>query len=228
MAPRAVQGLGLALVIAAGGCATGGEGSKDPAKEAAPRAASDGEAEEPGEAAFQPPSIVSIRIVETVARPWKQSGHLWDLNAVADPESIRQLALALGASERHASVVAFLGKLVADGWGPPDQLGAVSFFSGGQWSATAALGSRDTNLENQFVSDWLQEWNHIPVEETMRISVSLIDEDFEYDDTIGTVELNYDDVIAAVQAKQVYYAPVDDQGSGNVLFVGISVAVEQP
>ena len=45
-------------------------------------------------------------------------------------------------------------------------------------------------------------------------------------DPIGVAEINYEDVVAALESEQVYQVKVADQTDNQLLFVGISVTAE--
>ena len=60
----------------------------------------------------------------------------------------------------------------------------------------------------------------------MRLRVTVIDEDLWEDDPIGVAEINYDDVVAALEAGEVYQVKVAEQTQNQLLFVGISVMPE--
>ena len=66
------------------------------------------------------------------------------------------------------------------------------------------------------------------LEENIRIQLKLTDNDdgWSADDYIGTVQLNYDDLVGAAEANQIYNVATHDQGQGTLLFVGISVVAE--
>ena len=100
-------------------------------------------------------------------------------------------------------------------------------FIDGEWSPDSrALGDIDTNFEDTCLSSWNVGWDHVPMQDTMKVHVSLYDEDLQYDDPIGDIELNYSDLIDAVKANEVFQVQVSDQGSGAILFVGISVTAQ--
>jgi hypothetical protein len=170
---------------------------------------------------------VSIRVEETVVRPWNEQQQIWDGTSAVSPDDVQQLAVALGATNPYAATTAFMYGLAASAWAPPDPFGDIELFTNGGWNPDLAQQLSPVS-DDQFVSLWGYGWEHVPVEETMQIRVSLLDEDISNHDTIGTVIMNYDDVLAAAQSGQVHNVQTSDQGQGNLLFVSISVAVEQP
>jgi hypothetical protein len=85
------------------------------------------------------------------------------------------------------------------------------------------------NFDNTFAPTFAMRpgWSDLALNEELRVAVSLTDEDdllTGEDDPIGTVVIDYDDIVAALKQGGVYQVPTHDQGTGTILFVGISVA----
>jgi hypothetical protein len=95
-------------------------------------------------------------------------------------------------------------------------------WQGGPWAICAVVAT--TVLHPAF--GWNVGWDHVPMQETMKVHAALYDEDLQYDDPIGDVELNYSDLVDAVRSNQVFNVQVSDQGQGAILFVGISVTAQ--
>jgi hypothetical protein len=182
---------------------------------------------------FQPPAAVQVEILDAIIAPAKVGGECWDgFCDVPDEEiaKVQQALLSSGDPNAAAAAVAIeLGKLANDGWGPPDPLGWAAIWNDGAWDLALNLATVDNHTEDTFTPSWPGDpadgyatgWQG-PFDETFRIRVELWDEDLESNDDIGVVEINYDDVVAALQAAQNFKVRVMDQGSGQAYFVGIS------
>lgn len=176
---------------------------------------------------FVPPSEVSIQIRETVVRPWDHNNEQWDGVSGVSSEDIQALAEILASIDPYAGAAAYIADLANRGWGLPDPWGYAELFIDGQWSPDIMpLGNIDTNFDNTCVSPWNVGWDRVPIQETMKVHVELYEEDLQYDDPIGNVELNYSDLMDAVKSNQVFNVQVSDQGQGAILFVGISVTAQ--
>ncbi|MDW8251540.1 MAG: C2 domain-containing protein, partial [Myxococcales bacterium] len=67
-------------------------------------------------------------------------------------------------------------------------------------------------------------FDQVPLVEGLRLRIQLFDaDDIGSDDPIGTAELTYEDVVAALSYEQVLHVRVYEQTQGQLLFVGISV-----
>ncbi|MBI4704057.1 MAG: hypothetical protein HY744_23355 [Deltaproteobacteria bacterium] len=180
-----------------------------------------------------PPEVVSIRLIDATVRPWDGSQECWDSNDVVSAESVQALAVALGASDPYAAVAAFIAGLLIEHYAPPDPYGWAQIFVDNAWQPELDLwlASWENNYENTVTPSWgppYSGWDHVPLQENVRIRLSLVDEDeLNEDDPIGAVELDYDDLLAAVDSGEVYEVPVWGQGQGAILFFGISVVAEQ-
>ena len=114
----------------------------------------------------------------------------------------------------------------ANGVAPPDPYGSVQIFIGGAWQEQLEI---DLSTQWQTINpSWRIGWDHVRLEENIRIQLKLTDNDdgWSADDYIGTVQLNYDDLVGAAEANQIYNVATHDQGQGTLLFVGISVVAE--
>ncbi|WP_437627786.1 hypothetical protein [Sorangium sp. So ce1151] len=172
------------------------------------------------------PSVVSIRMASALIRPWDTAEEAWDGNTSVSPEDVADLAFALGATDPYVASLAFVYGLADDAYGPPDPFGNIEIFTGGAWRAD--LQAEILPTQDTFNAPFYDAgWDNIPVEPDMRIRVVLRDEDLANHDPLGTVELNRGDLMAAYGAANVYPVRTDEQDTGTILFVSLSVAAQQ-
>lgn len=188
----------------------------------------------PGEEPFVPPESVTIEIVDALIQPWMADKTMWDGLSSASLDEVQRLADALAGASPYTAAFDLVSSLANDAYAPPDPYAWAELWKDGAWMNALELCTMDNNDEDTFAPVWPgspsfnyeKGWSGVRVTPDMRIRVSHLDEDFSEHDSIGAVELNYDDVIAALKAKQIHPIQVDDQGQGQVLFVSISVLPE--
>jgi hypothetical protein len=132
------------------------------------------------------------------------------------------LAQALGAPDPYVAVVVFI-TTAAPALEKPEPFGSAELFAPGLATQAVQLdrrGQRDT-----FTPSWEgpPTWRNVPLSPTTRIRVLLSDRDIEYHDPMGTCDINYGDLVTALQARRVHHVKVADQTYQQVLFVGIEV-----
>ena len=206
--------LRMALAVAFLGCAAdSNEGEGVP------------EEEEP----FVLPAVVSVRIESAVIRPWDGSNELWDDSQQVTQEEISMLAEILGAPSPYDQVAASIAELAIDHWAPPDAYGFAEVFVDGAWGMRVTIADENDNFDNTFVPTFVDRpgWDGLPLDESLRVAVTLIDEDdllTGEDDPIGNVVIDYDAIVAAVKAGGVHQVATHSQATGTILFIGISVS----
>ena len=177
------------------------------------------------------PSVVTINLRDAVIRPYDSSFEHWDNSAPVSDELINGLSNALIKSQPYAAVASFLFSFFWDELQPPDPQGHARIFSDGYWQLPIDLDGGDYYFSDTFVPQFGGVgWKNVPLEPDVRIEITLSDyDDFlgGDDDPMGTVELNYDDLVEAWEAQQVHGVRVDDQSLGTILFVGISVLAQE-
>ncbi len=172
---------------------------------------------------FVPPSAVNINLVGAVVRPWDSTGTQWDGVAVSQQDKDTITALV----PNYGALIAELASLASGAWAPPDPFGAAYIYINGieDPKLTVAIPTQMDIFKTDFQAG--TGWIHVPVDKNMRFGVRLWDEDVVNDDTIGSVELNYEDVIDALKAKQIVQIRTDDQFGGTILYIGVSVLPDQ-
>jgi len=222
MIMRSIGSVCLALAIA--GCAGGGpEETSGGSGGAASSSASSGA----GGEAFVP-SFVNIRIHSAIIRPWDGGQNEWDGGAI-DQSAIDQLAELAGKALPYGEVLGWLAGFAIGVVAAPDVYGTAQLYVGGV--VDPAFDQEIPEVENTCQAEFLGQpgWDQVPVDREMRFGLKLADWDTWADDPdpIGSVVLNYDDVLKGLAAKQVVPVRTDDQDLGTILFVGLSVVPAQ-
>lgn len=233
-----MRGFGIGLLgvaVLAIGC--GGESSGEPGPGKASTAATG--ATGTGGATPQLPQTVQIEILDAMIYPSPKNGECWDNFCSLTQDDFNKVAEALASSGDPyavaAAVAVALGGILNEAGAPPDPIASATIWDGGAFASPVDLAHWGHNYSDTYTPTWLGDeahnnakgWTAVPLNDGLRIRVDIQDTDSaglgDPDDPIGVVEINYDDAVAAYLAKQSYPVRVDDQGSGLVLFVGISV-----
>jgi hypothetical protein len=169
--------------------------------------------------------LVSVVITDSIIAPSMANGSNWDGPGMIDPSVTQEVAQALGASDPAAAVLAVLAGPALQNLDQPDPYGDAYATVFGVPGAKGDLASSAAPESNTFHPIWHTTWyfGNIPIDSDVRITVELSDSDLVYDDPIDTVEINSTDLKAALAAQQNYEVQTNDQGQGQLLFVGISV-----
>jgi HYDIN/CFA65/VesB family protein len=175
------------------------------------------------------PGCIGIEITGALLQPWDGSGQLWDDTSYVSPEDVGGLATALGAANPYGAVAAFVYDFASSYYAPPDPYGYADLFVNGAWQdeLTLALDDPDEHDEDTCAPGFDNaRWDHVALESSIRIEVTLIDRDWNKDDSIGTIDLDYECVVGALESGGVYPCNTHDQGLGTILFVTISAVPE--
>ncbi len=168
---------------------------------------------------------MTVLITEVMVGPGTVDGMAWDGSRAIDPALIRQIASALLSIDPWSAVIAILGGGLLDYYESPDPYGWAEISVGGVFYPEAAwwLATEVDNAEDTYIMATQGGWEGVPLDEDVRIAVTLYDEDLVNDDYMGRVELNSQDLRAALNARRIYAVPVHAQSSNQLLFVRISV-----
>jgi hypothetical protein len=173
------------------------------------------------------PEFVTVQLTEALICPWDSNGKEWDRDRTVSRQDMDELDEALASADPFAASAAFITGLTHKGFSPPDPYGQAELWSNGSWNPLP-LATKATNLEDTFRPLWrgAPGWQHVRFEPTLRIRVTLYDEDILNDDPIGVVELDANDILAALDFGQQFPVRVYDRGQQQVLFIGLSVTAE--
>jgi len=173
------------------------------------------------------PDYVTLQITDALICPWGSDGKEWDGDRAVSQDDMNELAEALAGSYPYTAAMAVIAGLANEGFASPDPYGFAEIWNNGSWHPIA-LATSSTNPEDTFHPVWLRSpgWSHVRVDPNMRVRVTLYDEDLIHDDPIGVAEINYDDILSALDARQIVNVRVHDQGQQQILFIGLSVIAE--
>ncbi|HEY4244001.1 MAG TPA: hypothetical protein VGM88_29505 [Kofleriaceae bacterium] len=172
-----------------------------------------------------PSRFARVSIIGAVIGPCKSDGHDWDgPGSHVDPDTTRRLVRALGGSNIYGAAAEIMTELAQASFDKPDVFGTADLLTpSGEEHLALPLHYRDN-----FTPEWSNaDFPHVPLDDSTRIRVSLIDKDLVNDDVIGTVELNRADLEAALRAGAVFPVPVFQQSANQILFIRISVIAAQ-
>jgi hypothetical protein len=171
------------------------------------------------------PSFVQVIIRDAVIAPSKSDGRVWDGFGSVPQDKLVSLGSLMRSGHPAAiaaNVVTFVGSIAGHGVEAPEPYGMADLFVGGQSWGPRTLdrqGQRDTCTPFWDGATW----DRVPLSPAVHISGQLLDRDIEYHDSIGNFVINYGHLVEALRARRVYPVKVDDQTSGQVLFVGLEV-----
>jgi hypothetical protein len=162
---------------------------------------------------------ITVGLAKADGRPWDGPG-----GSVTDGD-YQALAAALGAIDPVAAVAPILARPSVAALDKPEvKLTATLFLGTGRQDSQVARGQRDS-MRPMLSPE--PTWQHLPLDSSVRIQVDVIDEDFAFDDPVGTFIINGQDLQIAARKGKVYQLVVADQTGRSVLFVGLNVIPEQ-
>jgi len=181
------------------------------------------------------PETVTVFVRSALIAPSKAGGAGWDPGCSVETGSLTQLAGILSQGDPYAAAASFIAELALPVTCKPDPFGFAGPVINGVPAADSVwLASQEANQQDLFDPVWPGApatsnqlgWGGLPLGEDLRIEINLEDEDIDANDPIGVVQVSRDDVIAALDAGDIYQVLTSDQGTGGILFVGISVFAE--
>lgn len=170
------------------------------------------------------PRLVRVSFVGLLAGPGKVDRTQWDgPGGTVSAEGWQQVASAIGAADPYAAAIGVLAGPTIQALEKPDCAGsAVLTSSAGTAAAYALLKQQDT-----FTPQWGGvTWEHVSLDDTTRIRVTVVDRDLIFDDPMGIFEIPSRWIRAALAAGKVLAVPVHDQTNKQILFAMISAQVE--
>ena len=151
-------------------------------------------------------------------------GTYWDGPGRVPQEVWNQLSVALLGANPFAAVAGLLAGPLVAAVQAPDPFGEAHLVEPGWDDWVRVLPVRDNNHS----PIWGVEWDGVVLrpDSDIRVRIRLYDEDLQFDDEIGVVEVSAADLRAALRAGEVHPVRVDDQSLGQILFVTVSVIEE--
>ncbi|MBZ0234325.1 MAG: hypothetical protein K8M05_18495 [Deltaproteobacteria bacterium] len=170
-------------------------------------------------------------------RPAMIDGRTWDgpdLTSDQVAELADLAALLAGQPPLYGDVAGWISNLAINTYAPPDPFGVAELAWNGPFdpNLTQPVATTSNNEEDTLSPHWpgppFPGWINVPTGPTLRVRLTLQDEDLIDDDIIGTVELNEADLRAAYNAGGVVGIPVYDQGVHQILYITLTVAQSAP
>jgi hypothetical protein len=181
--------------------------------------------------------FVTVSLEDCVVGPGKADQTPWDPSltgvSMIPSKVYSDLATALGAIDPVAAVVGVLagptltGAITASQ--KPDVYGTVRLDIGAKIGDEYWLIERGLQMDDSFRPAFPSGsiYQHVPIDADIRIRFNLFDADaLDDDDAIGIAVVNSVDLKAALAAQKKYEVDVSDQTSNQLVFIGISVALE--
>lgn len=174
------------------------------------------------------PKKVALYVEGALVGPGDLSGATWDGMGTISDEVMTQAAawglelLGIGAGVPGLDmIVGWLGKGLLAQYEPPDPYGTAWFMSDGVWSdITVSLPT----VSDSFNPTWFGAgWLNLPLKQTLKVRVELIDEDVFSDDPIGSAIIPYEAIEGALYSGQKFTVPVGDQTFNTIMALVISV-----
>jgi hypothetical protein len=175
------------------------------------------------------PPVVSIRLENVLISPTQANGRDWNNGFDAQQASTVQSGVqaALMALDPRAAVFALLAGPVSSRLAQPKPEGTAQICARTGCGRQIPITGQTNSLTPMFGVPFA----HVTLDDTTLLRVSLMDHRWLgfANLPIGTVDLNARDLLTASSqgAGHVYDVRVDDQGTHQILFVGISVIREQ-
>lgn len=181
--------------------------------------------------------ILTVRFLGAQVGPGTTTGQQWDGMSPLPPSAIEAMAAwATGgaslaapgaAGEMGAATISSMNQ----GLEGPEVVGNVAVVGtvrkGLERAAAApmALATGDHHVRDSFSPSFPLpvEYQNWPVYEDTRFQLYLWDHDLSEDDPIGTVQVNKQQLLAALAKQSVYEVQVADQSGGQLLLLRVSV-----
>jgi hypothetical protein len=107
--------------------------------------------------------------------------------------------------------------------GKPDPIVQTSVDTGSGWGGFQTVGP----VQDTFQAQFQLEYRDQPLDESLRLAVTVVDSDLENNDDVGTAILTYDDVLAALAADGSIWIKVADQTNNQLALIQWSVTAAQ-
>lgn len=170
------------------------------------------------------PAFARVYLVGVTVAPNKYDGTPWDGPGRVAPDIVHAIAVALGAPDAFAAVLATLGRPAIAALEKPETRGRATLLtSKGASPPLPLLAQRDA-----FTPQWqgTPSFGHVPLDGSTRVHVELLDNDIAFDDPMGAFDLNAADLLAAIRVGRVFHVRVAEQTNKQILFAAVSVIPE--
>jgi hypothetical protein len=175
-------------------------------------------------------------LIGALISPSTSDGRTWDGPDLTTTQinDLATLASLLSGQSPYVDIAAFVVNLGIMAYAPPDPFGVAELAWNGPFdpARNLELANTSTNTEDTFNPQWpgppFPGWINVPSGPTLRVRVTLQDEDLVFDDMIGTAELSAEDLRAAFNSGGIANIAVYDQGVHQILYLSVSVTASAP
>jgi hypothetical protein len=139
------------------------------------------------------------------------------------PASVtKRIASALNTSHAYVQVASILLEPAVQALAKPEAYGTAELLLRGK-SNQIKLRRQDRDT---FTPEWSDAagWKNVKLERDIQVLVRLKDKDLHFDDPIGSASLVHADLERAFRSGKVEQVKVGQQGTGQILFVGVLVS----
>jgi hypothetical protein len=184
-----------------------------------------------GPARYPLPDRVTVSMVEATVAPFDEKGRDWDGGGPVAAQLVSGLTSAMAGGgkrkegeKKAAAVIGFVAQAAARGISAPDPKGWAEVQYPGAPPARVRLSETSNSLRPHFAN---ARWTGVVLHDDTRLRIHLEDDDpIGSNELIGTAELNYDDLVDALESQKIWQVAVADQTHNQLLYVGISVTGE--
>ena len=170
------------------------------------------------------PRSVRVSLHGVTIAMGKFDGTMWDGPGHVPAGQLQRLGLALGATNPYAVVISILGEPVNQALEKPEVFGQAMLVTGAGYGPPTQLSARRDTFTPDFGGP--PSWSGVPLNGTVRLSVTLTDDDLFFPDPMGSFQLNERDLVQALREGRVAQIRVAEQTSNQILFAAISVMGE--
>jgi hypothetical protein len=169
-----------------------------------------------------PPLYVHLTFTGVLVGPAKSNGCQWDgltCNPSGTREVISGVEAALGASNPYLAVAAVLAGPAASALEKPDPQGLAELYADGRFLPPVLLEKR----QDTYTPQWNARWMNVKLEPATRLSIKLQDADLQCSDDMGTFDIGFNHIQAALRSQGTYQIQVYRETYKQVVFAEISV-----
>ncbi len=180
--------------------------------------------------AKEEPKYVNLTILGTLISPTKGNGKAWDGFKTGSKKTTNLITSMLlnGSTFGASEVVSKVGDFAIQGSAAPDVIGYVSQIGKTSDELSRFVGmkvgltTKKVRTKNSYMPNFDTEYKNWPLYKGTRFRIRLYDMDLVNHDDIGNIELNYNDIISAVEENKPKWINVSKQGGKQLLLILIS------
>lgn len=170
-----------------------------------------------------PPTFATVSVLGVTIGPGKSDGSQWDGFFSIPAGLALEVARDMQAPNDYVVTLDLLNR-ASQGLAKPDIYGEAQLLVQGVNTGSIPM---PLSVEDSFSPTWPRVgWLHVPLDEDVRLRVSLMDDDMTSPDSVGIFELSPEVLREALKEGKVLQVDVSAQTQQQVLFCAISVSRE--